>query len=365
MTVGGEHALEEALLAKVRSAGAPLAEVIGQRMGVGLKTAPREAFWVDSEARERLLKEDPASAHLFHRVLRREDVERWAPEWGGSWLILLKSSVDFAWPWRGQRGEAAEGAFHAAFPAIYRHMKASEGALRRRREKGQYWWELGAYPHYEAFERPKIVAPQEQVYSGYALDGGGVVVNTDVFFACTGDPWVLAVLNSPLLWWYMWRSSPRTKGDALVSVADRMEALPIARPSALVQEAAAELVPQLAALMRQERLARAGVFDALRAHFDVESPGEALFDIASLDEEGFVLEVLSRRPRRVGKLKPPALRDLRELYYEGAPGMKGRRRESLVLERRLSGLVNEAYGLVPAEVELLWTTAPPRMPAGR
>jgi hypothetical protein len=32
------------------------------------------------------------------------------------------------------------------------------------------------------------------------------------------------------------------------------------------------------------------------------------------------------------------------------------------LERTLSDLVNQAYGLTPAEIELMWQTAPPRMP---
>ena len=32
------------------------------------------------------------------------------------------------------------------------------------------------------------------------------------------------------------------------------------------------------------------------------------------------------------------------------------------LERTLSDLVNQAYGLTSAEVELMWNTAPPRMP---
>jgi hypothetical protein len=34
----------------------------------------------------------------------------------------------------------------------------------------------------------------------------------------------------------------------------------------------------------------------------------------------------------------------------------------LQLERQLSDLVNEAYGLTADEVALLWQTAPPRMP---
>lgn len=36
--------------------------------------------------------------------------------------------------------------------------------------------------------------------------------------------------------------------------------------------------------------------------------------------------------------------------------------EALTLERRLSDLVNAAYGRTPQEVELMWGTAPPRMP---
>jgi hypothetical protein len=36
--------------------------------------------------------------------------------------------------------------------------------------------------------------------------------------------------------------------------------------------------------------------------------------------------------------------------------------ETLTLARTLSGLVNQAYALTPAEIELMWQTAPPRMP---
>jgi hypothetical protein len=34
----------------------------------------------------------------------------------------------------------------------------------------------------------------------------------------------------------------------------------------------------------------------------------------------------------------------------------------LALERDLSDLVNDAYGLTSEEIDLMWRTAPPRMP---
>ena len=36
--------------------------------------------------------------------------------------------------------------------------------------------------------------------------------------------------------------------------------------------------------------------------------------------------------------------------------------ETLKLERTLSDLVNQAYGLTPPEIALMWQTTPPRMP---
>ena len=36
--------------------------------------------------------------------------------------------------------------------------------------------------------------------------------------------------------------------------------------------------------------------------------------------------------------------------------------EALKLECELSDLVNQAYGLTPEEITLMWKTAPPRMP---
>jgi hypothetical protein len=36
--------------------------------------------------------------------------------------------------------------------------------------------------------------------------------------------------------------------------------------------------------------------------------------------------------------------------------------ETMKLERTLSDLVNQAYALTPAEIEIMWQTTPPRMP---
>ena len=47
---------------------------------------------------------------------------------------------------------------------------------------------------------------------------------------------------------------------------------------------------------------------------------------------------------------------------QDVPAIQLRSTEALQLEHRLSDLVNQAYGLTPAEIDLMWKTAPPRMP---
>lgn len=53
---------------------------------------------------------------------------------------------------------------------------------------------------------------------------------------------------------------------------------------------------------------------------------------------------------------------MREMHAEYVALVRGIDREMGTLERRLSDLVNTAYGLSAAEIDLMWKTAPPRMP---
>jgi small-conductance mechanosensitive channel len=57
---------------------------------------------------------------------------------------------------------------------------------------------------------------------------------------------------------------------------------------------------------------------------------------------------------------PPEIR--LDAYGDYAHPIQQRRRDGLVLEHHISELVNQAYGLTPEEIDLMWKTAPPRMP---
>ena len=53
---------------------------------------------------------------------------------------------------------------------------------------------------------------------------------------------------------------------------------------------------------------------------------------------------------------------LRDEYTRTIEPTRALAAETMTLERTLSDLVNQAYALTPAEIALMWQTAPPRMP---
>jgi hypothetical protein len=56
------------------------------------------------------------------------------------------------------------------------------------------------------------------------------------------------------------------------------------------------------------------------------------------------------------------LKRLKDEYAANVDPLQALDREADRLERELSDLVNTAFGLTPVEVQLMWQTAPPRMP---
>jgi hypothetical protein len=78
----------------------------------------------------------------------------------------------------------------------------------------------------------------------------------------------------------------------------------------------------------------------------------------------FVAEVRKARGEKT-RCSAAALVGHRKEYGRSIDPARALASEALCLENRISNLVNEAYGLTPEEVALIWETAPPRMPITR
>lgn len=347
-----------ALLDKIRRNGVPLAEYAGVKPLYGIKTGFNEAFLIDTVTRDRLVRDDPNSADIIKPYLRGQDVERWVSPDSGLFMIVMKSSGDHAWPWATCSDDAtAEECFRQSFPALHRHFKHYEPQLRARQDKGRFWWELRSCSYYQMFKESRIVYQEIQYYPSFSFELREIYGNNKTFFIMSGDKHLFMVLNSPLMWWFNWRYLPHMKDEALTPVGVRMEALPIASRQLECGELVASTVVAVQTVARNAPV----VHDWLRHEFGLEKPGSALAEPHRLDAEGFVAAVKGALPKK-RRLSPGDVAALKAAYADTVVPARAAAAEVLRLERRLSDLVNAAYGLTAEEVALMWRTAPPRMP---
>lgn len=360
-----EHPRVDALMDKLRRAGTALAEYAGGAPYVGLKTGYNKAYLVDDATKRRLCAADPAAQTLLRPYLRGQDVRRWRSDWQQLWMILLSSSANTAWPWRdAPSADAAEGLFEQAYPAVHAQMKQHQARLEARSDQGRCWWELRSCAYLDVLSRPKIIWQDLGFHSRFCLDSAGTVPEMTCFLLPSEDPWLLAVLNSPLLWCYLWRNTIHGKDEVLRLKTVYMKQVPIAAADPLALAEVADSVGALGQLAGENQGAQRDLLAWLKAELAIARPGNALSAAAALDVDAFTAEVRRRRPRAAGKLKVSEVKDVQQAWSDVVPEMQRRQARALQLERRLSDLVNQAYGLTAHEVELMWSTAPPRTPLG-
>lgn len=349
------------LLDKIRRNGVPLAKFVGRSPIKGIKSGLNEAFVVEHTVAARLIVEDPKSRQLIRPFRRGQDVERWVSPQPGLHMIALSSRGAADWPWSGMDEQAAEAVFRDEYPALYRHLSGFRHALVARESRGKSWWEAQTAANPEAYGRDAIIYQEIQFHPCYSVNEAGVLSNNKTFIIPSHDRYLLAVLNSPIMWWHNWRFLPHMKDEALSPMSFRMERLPIAPANDRLAAEFASTVEQLISRKTDVATACHSILDWLRHEFGLEKPGQALAQPHLLDADGFVAAPRKALP----KSRRFSAADVARLKQEHATTLGPARAaadKALALERRLSDLVNAAYGLTPEEVQLMWDTAPPRMP---
>ena len=97
------------------------------------------------------------------------------------------------------------------------------------------------------------------------------------------------------------------------------------------------------------------------AELGVSKPPRILLEPFALSSDQFIEQIRKARGGRT-PLSAAGVHAVRGEYARTVQPMQAVLREAGRLEWRLSDLVNQAYGLTPDEVRLMWATAPPRMP---
>lgn len=349
------------LFNKMRAGSVSLRTYLGAKPLRGIMTGYNRAFVLSTEERDAIVRRDAAAADLIQPCLRGQDVKRWSPAWQDLWMIVIPSSGDRKWPWSGMEEKEAEFALEKAYPGLHAHFRKHEARLRKRRDQGEYWWELRSCDYYAAFRKPKLLYTDITWRPEIAFAPEPVFFVNTVYMWPADDMFLLGVMNSPLLWSYFWRHAQHGKDEALRLFTEMLENVPVPRLGGPGRREIATRVEEMVEIARERNETTREIVDWLRMEFGVEKPGRKLAAAHQLSRGDWVDEVRKRVPGK--KLSPSSLAQLRAAYAERVEPLGSRASREAELEREVADLVNDAYGLTQDDVALLWATAPPRMPA--
>lgn len=191
------------LLERIRAVGMPLGQYVEGKILYGIKTGLNGAFIVSTMEKDRLIIEHPSSELIIKPLLMGRDIKRWKIEPDEKWLIQIESSENKNHLWSNLLEEDAETCFLKEYPAVARHIIQFKADLKKRNDKGRFYWELRSCDYWEEFDKPKIFAPEIQNSVQYAPDETGFrCINKACIIVHKDWKYLIAVLNSQVSWWF-------------------------------------------------------------------------------------------------------------------------------------------------------------------
>ena len=237
-------AVERSAMDKMEVVGTPLKEW-DVKINRGVLTGLNDAFIIDNDTRQSLIKADPNSAEIIRPVLRGRDIRRYRAARVGRWLIATHNGY----------GDVPAIDIED-YLAIKEHLDRFSPRLEKRLDKGSTPYNLRNCTYYGDFAKEKLLWMDMSPEGRFTYLDGETLCNNKGFLM-TGESlkYLCAVLNSTLITWYM-RNTARTTGMGLMQWEKfAVERLPIPKIGAEEQQTFIALADEILAAKSANRVA--------------------------------------------------------------------------------------------------------------
>ena len=159
----------------------------------GIKTGLNEAFIIVS---------DEENVEILKPIIEGKELKKWISPHPVKKLISFKCKSTKAL-YGNLSEEDAFVKISNQYPDLFNQLSRFKVQAKERYDKGDYWWELRNCAYYELFGKSKIIFPNLQNTNKFSFDDSGVYLNAPAVFLPTDEKYLLALLNSKVVWHFL------------------------------------------------------------------------------------------------------------------------------------------------------------------
>ncbi|MGB4900119.1 MAG: TaqI-like C-terminal specificity domain-containing protein [Saprospiraceae bacterium] len=215
---------EQNLLQKLKTNTIPLGEYVNGKIYRGVLTGLNEAFVINEETKDRLIKEDVSSAEVIKPFLAGRDIKKYQTPFSDKYLIFIPKGYTNS---NGKNPKSGWRWLQEKYPAIAKHLEPFEAKAKKRFDKGEYWWELRACEYYDEFEKPKIMLPDIALKMQAQFDTKATYCVNTAYIIPVNDKYLLGLINSKITSYYYSKISTSIRGGYFRFIRQYLEQIPI------------------------------------------------------------------------------------------------------------------------------------------
>ena len=254
----------------------------------GILTGYNDAFYIDEETRQQLIKTDPKSEELIKPMLRGRDIAAYGIT-GFEYLIgtfpALKLNIE-------------------DYPAIKQHLlsfgydrlKQTGDKGSRKKTSGQWFETQDSIAYYQEFSKPKIIYPNMTSVFPFMYDESGILGNQKCFILSATDnsislPFLTAVFNSLLAKLWIWYNCPELQGGTREISKVYFEHFPVPKAGKEETNLMATLATQRASLTNELQILNTKFTRNIQREFKLEKISTKLENWKDLTFNEFLKEL--------------------------------------------------------------------------
>lgn len=256
------------IISKISNNSIPLINYTIKPIFRGVLTGLNEAFIINLQTKNKIITEAPQCERLIKPFLSGKEIKAYQNPKAENFVIVIPKGFtikrnlevtdinyleepsprygnmpfDDAWQW-----------FHNNYNPIAEHLLPFKAKAEARTDKGDYWWELRACDYYDEMEKQKIVWPETSLGNQFCYVQKGTYLNKTSFFIPIKNNFLLALLNSKLIGFFLSSIVSKVRGGYFSLSKIYVEKIPVKQISETAQQPFITLVDQIIAAKQQNQ----------------------------------------------------------------------------------------------------------------